>query len=221
MDSKHKLDAPHNEELRMVEQLEDRSGLSTLYHGPGQQFEGDILSAEDRDKAKAEKLEGLTSGLGKSALKIGLFVPYPLVSGLLLAAVLYSSVTWANALLLVALIILAVGAWALTSYYAYAAIFKIFYRHALRAGPFLVVSLASVILTSQASYGLVTENFSTESFLFNIAMVSLFIFVFSILANFILVGVWGNSKLGSGVKAAVSGLTIIVSGFLVAVVYLF
>ena len=221
MDSKHTLDAPHNEELRMVEQFDDHSGLSTLYHEPGKQYEGSILSADERDKAKAEKLEAITSGLGKSALKIGLFVPYPFISGLLLAVLIYTTIDWANALILFGLVILSIGAWALTSYYAYAAIFKTFYKHALRAGPFLLVSLISVLLVSQAAYGLITQRYSTESLLFNAALISVLILMYSVIVNYILVGIWGNSKIGSGIKAAVSGLTIAVSGFLVAAVYLF
>jgi hypothetical protein len=221
MDSSHKLEAPNNEELKTIEQIEDKSGLTTLYREPGQQFEGEILSAEDRDKSKAEKLEAITSGIGKSALKIGLYIPYPFISGLLLAVIIYTTIDWANALILIALVILSIGAWALTSYFAYAAIFKSFYKHALRAGPFLFVSLISVLLASQAAYGFITHSFATQSLLFNAALISLLIVIYSIIINYILLGIWGNSKLGSGIKAAVSGLVIVVSSFLVAVIYLF
>jgi hypothetical protein len=221
MDSSHKLEAPNEEELRTIEHIEDRSGLSTLYRAPGQQFEGEILSSEARDKAKAEKLEAITSGIGKSALKIGLYIPYPFVSGSLLAVFIYTSVNWANAFILFALVILSIGAWMITSYLAYAAIFKTFYKHALRAGPFLLVMLVSMLMAAQAIYGYVADAISNQSLLFNVAIVSLLVVLFSVVASYILLGIWGNSRLGSGVKAAVSGALILVSGFLVASVYLF
>ena len=221
MDSNHKLEAPHNEELQTMEHFEDRSGLSTLYRAPGTQYEGEILSAEARDKVKAEKLEAITSGLGKSALKIGFLVPYPLISGSMLAVIIYTTINLANALIFGALAVLTAGVWMLSSYYAYSAIFKTFYRHALRGGPFLLISLVSVLIASQAAYGLVVEKFSSQSLLFNAALISLLILLYSIILNYILVGIWGNSKLGSGIKAAVSVLSIAVSGFLVVAVYLF
>ena len=221
MDSNHKLDAPNNDELKAVTQLEDRSGLTTIYREAGEQFEGKILSLDEREKAKAEQLEALTSGLGKYSLKIGLFVPWPFVGGLLLAVGIYMIAQLDNLWLLTASVFIAGGIWVVTSYRAYASIFKIFYNHALRAGPFLFVMLISLMMASQAIYTIVAESLSTQSALANTAIVSLLIVIYSLVATFIMLGVWGNSKLKSATKLAVSALVIGFSAFFVVSTYLF
>ena len=220
MDSSHKLDAPNNEELRTIEQIEDRSELGTLYREPGDQYDGTILSPEARDKAKAEKLEALTSGISRSSFKIGFLLPYPFISGLLLAFGIYTTTSWINTGVLIALLIVAGGFWVLTSYFAYAAIYKIFYKHALRTGPYLFVMLLSVLAASQAIYGIVTEQFSTQSALFNIALVSLFVILYSVIATFVLLLVWGSAHVNAVFKVIVAASIVIVSVLFLASTYL-
>ena len=221
MDRNHTLEAPNNDELSGIEQLEDRSDLTSIYRAPGEQFEGEILSEEARNKVKADELEAITSGIGRSALSVGLLVIYPFISGALLAVGLYELATMTYPMVLVSAAIISIGVWMLTSYKAYATIFKIFYKHALRAGPFLVVTLVSLIMASQAIYGTVVDNFSVQSAVFNVSLISLLLVMYSLIISYILLGIWGNSKLTSGVKALVSGLIIIVSGFFVIATYLF
>ena len=221
MDHDHKLAAPNEDELKGIEQIQDRSELSGVYRSAQNQFEGELLSSKERDKAKADELEAITSGIGKYALRIGLYIPYPFVSGILLLVTFYSVVNLNSAIILVGLIILSIGAWLLSSYYAYSAIYKTFYKHALRAGPFLVVSLVSTLMAAQAFYGIVLQYYAIDSLIFNTALVSLLVIMYSIVTSFILLGIWGNSRLGSGVKAAVSGMIIAVSAFLVIASYLF
>lgn len=220
MDRSHKLDAPNNEELRTIEQIEDRSGLSTLYREPGEQFEGEILTTEAREQVKTEKLNAITSGIWKSSLKIGFYITYPLVSGALLGALLYLVVNWDNAAILLGLIIISGGVWVLTSYFAYAAIFKIFYKHALRTAPFIFVMLISIMLASQAFFTIVAANFAGQSLLFNVALVSLFTVIYSMAISTIILIVWGNAKIKAWVKALVAGLVIVLSGALIVVSYL-
>lgn len=221
MDSSHKLDAPNNDELRAVNQLEDRSELTTIYREAGEQFEGEILSLDERKKAKAEQLEAITSGLGKYSLKIGLFIPWPFVGGLLLAVAIYMITQLDNLWLLTASIFIAGAVWIVSSYKAYASIFKIFYNHALRAGPFLFVMLISLMMASQAIYTIVAESFSTQSLAVNSALISLLIVMYSLVATFIMLGVWGNSRLKSATKLAVSTFVIGFSAFFVISTYLF
>jgi hypothetical protein len=221
MDHNHKLDAPNEQALENIEQIQDRSDLTGIYREPGKQFEGELLSAEDRDKAKAEEVEAITSGLGRSALRIGLYVPYPFISGLLLAVGLYTWAQTSQTMVMAILIVLSGAFWVITSYKAYAAIYKIFYKHALRAGPFLVVALVTMILAAQAIFGFVVDGFSTDSLIFNAALMSLLLLMYSLIVTYILLGIWGNSRLNSGVKVLVSGLIILVSGFLVISTYLF
>lgn len=221
MDRSHKLEAPNNDTLKTIEQLDDKSGVSSVYRQPGKQFEGDIMSNTQREKAKADELEALSSGLGRSAFKIGLLVPYPFISGILLASLLYILAQQGNPWTIVPGTLVAGGFWLATSYKAYSSIFKTFYNHALRAGPFLVVILASLMLALQAIYNIVGEQFATQSVLINSATVSLLTVVYSLVATFILLGVWGNSRLKSGLKVLISAAIIAISGFFLASTYLF
>jgi hypothetical protein len=221
MDRDHRIDAPNDEELRTIEQIQDRSDLTGIYRKGAQQFEGDILSKEAREKAKAQELEALTSGLGKSALSIGFFIIYPFIGGALLALGLFVLVRYVPAMVLLLLAIAALVFWLISSYKAYEFIFKTFYNHALRAGPFVTVMVVSLIMASQAIYGLVVDNFSGQSIVFNISLISLLLLLYSLIASFILLGIWGNSKLKSGSKVLVSGLIVILSAFLVISTYLF
>jgi len=220
MDRDHRLAAPNNDALSGIEQISDRSELTSIYREPGEQFEGELLSAEARKKVKADELEAITSGLGKHALKIGIYIPLPFVTGLFIITGLFLS-SGMNEILLVFLSFFALSAWLITSYRAYAAIYKTFYKHALRAGTYIVVMLASILMASQAIYWIITETFSSQSLLFSVSLISLLLVAYSLVANFILLGIWGNSRLGSGIKALVSGLILVVSGFFVVATYLF
>ena len=221
MDRNHTLDAPNNDELSTIEQIEDHSDLSGIYRNAHTEYEGDILSEEARKKAKEDELEAITSGIGRSALSIGLLVTYPFVAGALIAAGLYEIAETTYPMVLVSVAILSIGFWMLTSYKAFSTIFKKFYKHALRAGPFLSVMLVSLILASQAIYGMVTEMFASQSLIFNVALISLMLVIYSLVASYILLGIWGNSRLKSGLKALISGLIIVISGFFVVTTYLF
>ncbi|MFZ1301084.1 MAG: hypothetical protein WAQ27_00680 [Candidatus Microsaccharimonas sp.] len=219
MDSSHKLDAPNNDELQAIEQLEDRSGLSTLYREPGEQFEGEIMSAEERARVKDKEITQITSSISWSSLKIGLYVPLPLISGLLLAITLYS-LTWLDKFIFIGTVFVVGATWLGLSYSAYASIFRIFYKHALRAGPFLFVMLTSVLMVSQAAYSTVLEDFAGQSLLFNIALVSIMVIVYSIIATFIILLAWGSPTVKSGIKALVASIVILISASLVIVAYL-
>lgn len=221
MDRNHTLEAPNDEQLSGIEQIADRSDLTGIYRAPGEQFEGELLSSEERERVKAEELEAITSGIGKSVLSIGLFVPYPFVSGALLAVGLYWAATLLNAMVFAPLLILTGGFWMITSYKAYASIFKKFYKHALRAGLFLTVMLVSIIMASQAIFGIVMKRFAGQDLIFNVALVSLLTIVYSLVASYILLGIWGNSKLKSAIKVLVSSVIIAISGFFVVATYLF
>ena len=221
MDEKHKLNAPDEEELSGVEQLQDRSDLSSVYRNPTRTFTGKVLTVEERNQAKADELEALTSGLGKHSLKIGLAVPYPFIAGVLLTVGSYLLVGKVHDILFGGITILGALAWLLTSYTAYSYIYKTFYKHALRAGPFLLVMLLSLFLASQAIYGFVTQVVSSDTLFVTVGLISLLVIVYSCLTTFVLLGIWGNSRLSSYIKVVVSCLIMAISAFLVAGVYLF
>lgn len=221
MDSKgHKLDAPHNESLKNIEQLEDHSSLGGVYRNARNQFDGEILSAENREKANAEKVNAITSSIWKSSLKIGFLIPYPIVSLLLLIVGLNAIDRSTNAILLVFVIITSAAFWMITSYKAYASIFKTFYEHALRAGPFILVMLLTVLIASQAVFVFVSEYIASDSLLINLATISAIMIGYSIIATTIVLSVWGNARYKTFTKAMVSLSMIGVSVFMVALAYL-
>lgn len=225
MDRNHSLDAPNNDELSGIEQITDHSDLTNIYRDPHNQFEGNLLSANDRQKVKADELEAITSGLGKHVLKIGVYVPLPLIIGALLAVSLYTFADTAgevaSEMVLAFAAILSISIWLIILYKTYKAINKTFYKHAMRAGSFLIVMIASLLMASQAIYWIVSESYLGQSLLFYTALTSLLVVMYSLVASFILLGIWGNSRLNSGIKALVSGLILLVSGFFVVATYLF
>jgi len=220
MDRNHKLDAPNNEELKTIEQIDDHSGLTTVYREAGEQFHGNILSASEREKLKDDEIDAITSGISKSAPIIGLLIPYPFLSGLMGGVYLYSISAGLNAGILYTLLALLGGTWLATSYMAYARIFHIFYRHALRVGPFLLVMLISVLASSQAFMNIIAQSIASESLVFNIAAMALLVILYSIIISYIVLKTWGNSHISSGFKIAVSGIVLIFSGLLVGLTYL-
>jgi hypothetical protein len=215
MDHNHKLEAPNEDELRDIEQIQTRSDASTVYRSPKKHYDGQIMSEEERVKAKAEELEALTGGLASSALKIGLLIPYPFVSGALIAAGAYSISESIPPIAFGAIAIIGALFWLLTSYNAYASIFKTFYNHAMRAGPFVSIMLVSTFIASQAIYGYVAHLFAGETLIFNVALNSLLVVIYSMLTTFVLLGIWSNSRLGD-LTRVVSALGIIaISSFMV------
>jgi hypothetical protein len=223
MGSNNIIQAPNEDELREIRQIEDRSAMTGIYFEPQKQYEGEvILSQEERSKAIEEKTAAASKGIWKSFLRIGLFIPYPLVIGASIAAALYTFAKELNPLLFLGICILSLGVWGVTSYFAYSAIFKVFYKHGLRAGPFLLVMLISVLLASQAAYGLVAVMFvgAELPLLFNTTLISIVLLIYSIIMSGILLAVWGNPKLKSLAKAIASVLVVITSGLFVLFVYL-
>jgi len=223
MGSNNIIQAPNEDELKEIRQIEDRSAMSGIYFEPQKQFEGEIImSPEERTKVQEEKAAAASKGIWKSFLKIGLYIPYPLVIGASIAAALYSFARELNPLLFLGLAILSLGVWGLTSFFAYSSIFKVFYKHGLRAGPFLIVMLVSVLLASQAAYGLVAVMFvgAELPLLFNTTLISIVLLIYSIIMSGILLAVWGNPKLKSLAKAIASILVVVTSGLFVLFVYL-
>ena len=224
MEQGRQLQAPHEDELEKIEQIKDRSDLTGIYRTGQQQFEGELMSKDTRDKAKAEELEAITSGLGRYAFVIGLLLVYPFIAGALLATGLYIATQYLmrdNAMVLVFTSIALLAFWLITSYKAYAWIYKKFYTHALRAGPFVTVMLISLIMASQALYGIITETIGGQSLLRTVVVICSLLLIYSLLGSFVLVGIWGNSKLKSGTKVLVSGVVLIFSAFFVVSTYLF
>lgn len=220
MDGNHKLDAPNNDALSTIDQIADRSDITTVYRAAGKQFEGEILSAEDRAKAKEQKIDAITLGLWKSSFKIGFFVVYPFIAAALSAVLLYLNTSGLNPLILTPLLIVIGGVWLITSYNAYRAIYRIFYKHALRATPFLFVMLINVFLASFAFYSYVVDHLATQSLLFNVGFISLLTLAYSIITSYIILLTWGAPRISSSLKAFVAGGVLAISGFLVALTYL-
>lgn len=220
MDRSHKLDAPNNEELRTIEQIEDRSGVAAVYRNPTKQFEGDILSASEREKVQAEKVASVSGDTWKLSPKIGFLIVYPFISAALLVTILYSSILGMNRAIYIVSAIISAGFWMITSYLAYANIFKILYKHGLRAGPFLLVILASTFLGSQAISNITATYFAGQSLLTNIAFVSIATIIYSIITAYIILFVWGNVHIKAVLKLFISVIVLVVSGVAAMLTYL-
>ncbi len=201
MDRNHQLDAPDNDNLRAINQLDDHSGLTTIYPHAHDQWDGDIMSTEARETKQAKELDNISISIRKWAVPVGVLAIAPIVSASLLAAVALTYVTEDNASLLLFPMMIITGIWGLVSFAAIKKLYGIFYEHALQATPFFVMLLVLMGLAVQSIY-IVTRPFQSGSFIFNTAIISGVALVVSVALSWILLVIWtsrriaGNTKLG-------------------------
>lgn len=202
MDRKHRLDAPNNESLQDIEQVVDRSGLSTLYFNARKEWEGkDLLSDEQREAKRDKEQLDIILAVRKQFFLVGLLVPTPIVLLVIMVAAAATYLNPENMRFTMPLALLAVATWGISSFFAVRKAYAIFYKHALQATPFILILIAMLGLSTQASY-LLTEPFHTDSQLINILIVSAGTYVASVLLSAFLLFVWtsprikGSSKIG-------------------------
>ena len=139
MNPKHQLDAPDNDSLRTIEQVQDRSSLSSIYPQAGKQWEGDLVSTEERERRRQEKEDTMSFGIRKLSWKVGLLAPLPFVLLSIFLALSAFGIAKTNIDIMVIPMIIVFIAWVGISFTIFKRIFAIFYQHALRAGPFLLI----------------------------------------------------------------------------------
>lgn len=200
MDRDHRLDAPDNEELSAIKQLDNHSELASLYPHVHKEWEGsDLMSSEDRaNKRDAEQLH-ISMSIRKWFPIIGLLVPTPaiLIAFMAIGASRYLRPDDMGILLLPVLGIVALVGW--LSFRCIQQFYTIFYNHAIKATPFLFV-LVVYLLLSLFSLFIVTQPLHTGDFLIDAMIISGATWTASIIFSAILVFIWSSQSVPARAK---------------------
>lgn len=213
MDKDHRLDAPDNESLRTVEQLEDHSELSAIY--PNQQVEWKglpLLSQQERYAKHDAEQRAITTSLRLRFITVGLLLPLPILLAIIFTSGFYiiSDYISFQALWSIPAIILA-AIWLIIASRAWRSLFQLFYKHAVRSLPIVVILLIELGLASWTLYG-IAAPFYTNWVFGNLLGLSIAIFAASIILSGIVIFIWTSYRLPGVVKIGlVAVLTVILA----------
>ena len=90
MDRSHKLDAPDNDRLKNIEQVEDRSELSALYPDAHNEWTGEVMSEEERASKRDQEQDNITKSIRTKFWIIGTLAPLPVVLAVVIITTLAS-----------------------------------------------------------------------------------------------------------------------------------
>lgn len=206
MDRDHRLDAPDNDSLRTIEQLGDRSELTTIYPRPHSEWEGvDIMSRDDREKKQSAERLRISLSLRRWFVVIGLFIPLPFVYISFLVNVAFAYFDVAKLGFLMLPVVILSGASLYGVYRAFKYAYKIFYTHGTKALPFITIQLLLLALSLNAVF-LFTELLHTGDYVIDSLIVGGTVLGLSVVYSAFLVVVWSSPKLSSGAKLACVGV---------------
>jgi hypothetical protein len=216
MDSKHTLEAPHNDELKTVNQIGDHSGVSGIYFHAHNEWEGKGLITDEEREARRLNQDALTKrGLRKYFFLIGVLVPLPYIAIGLFSAALATYARPENITVLLLPIIIALGILIAVSYASIKRVFAIFYAHSLQGLPFYVTLLGLLLLSLQAHYAATLPLYSA-SIIGNTLLTSAVIMASSIVMSFLLVYIWSSMRVGGllklGLIGAIAATILLVTG---------
>lgn len=206
MDKDHRLDAPDNDSLQAIQQIDDRSELTTIYPHAHTEWEGtDLISRDEREKQHSDERLRISLSLRKWFIPIGFFIPLPFVYVSLLVTLTANYISIDNLKFLMLPVLIIMGFTIFLTYRGFKYGYKIFYSHGVKGGPF-VFSLLSLLAISLNGVFLVTEPLHTGVQGIDMLIVAGAVFLLSFLYSLILVFVWSSPRLTSGVKIAVVGI---------------
>lgn len=200
---------PLNSSLDATPQLSDHSELSTLYPTAHAQWEGDILTPEARDAKKKADREAIITSIRGQFLAIGLLLPIPFFTAAAIIAAILAVVTQENAELMVIPGIVGFILWLSVTFISLRTLFRIFYQHALKAGPFIVLQLSLLGISIQGLY-LATFPLHELNPIKSILAVGIGMFVLSTVLSFVLLRIWVSPHLTGGAKLALVTFTAVV-----------
>jgi len=205
MDRDHHLDAPDNESLRTIAQLDDHSELSTIYPHPHSEWDGELISRDEREKKREDERLRISLSLRKWFLAIGLLIPLPFVFVAILITVTahYTNIKDLGYLLLPLLV--GIGFAVFGTYRGFKYGYKIFYTHGIKAGPFITFLLGLLLLSLNALF-LLTQPLHTGELGIDTLIISASVFVASVLYSLLLVFIWSSPRLSSARKIALAGM---------------
>lgn len=203
MDKNHRLDAPNNEALSDIEQIEDHTRLAATYPTARSEWDGiELMSGEARAKKRDEEQIRINAAIWKWFPIIGLLIPMPavLLAPMLALAATHLDIKDAGILLLP--VFFAVGLWGYLSFKSIRAVHSIFYAHSIKTTPYL---FAHVILLGLSFRGLflLAQSLHSGWAIGDVLIVDAIILTTSILLAGILLFIWTTRRLTSNWKIGI------------------
>lgn len=217
MDRNHQLDAPNNEELENIEQVTDHSGLTTLYRSAKPQWDGEVMSEEERERRRKHKEDTVSFGIRKHIFTIGFLAPLPLIIASIVVTGIFSTITDDNVRMFVIPMIIAFLVWILVTIGIYKHLVKLFYTNAVQTGPFLFTLLLLLGMSLPTIYVL-TLPFHDQQPLISALLIAGVELVWSIILTIPLIFIWTTPKLRGNAKFAL--VTVIALALLGTALYI-
>lgn len=201
MNDKHRISAL-DESLGTIEQLDDRSELSTLYPNAKTGWDGQIISESERITRRDKQIDDFSLSIRKKAILIGFLIPLPIIVAGILIAILVQYIFPMNTVnpaynalpsFVSAAIIMGV------SYGVLRKLVHIFYEHTLRLGPFLAIMWALLGISAQSFY-LATLWLHGNDGVTAVLYISSMGLFWSMALSIFLLSIWTSTRLSSGAK---------------------
>lgn len=205
MEHRPSINGPSDPTLGGITQLESHSDISTLYPTAKAQWDGEIMTPEARNAKKKAEREAVIMSIRGKFLAIGLLLPLPFFVAATIIAIIFSVTNENNAELMVIPGIAGFILWLSITFATVRALFRIFYQHALKAGPFIVLMLSLLGISIQGLY-LVSFPFHQVDPLKSVLAVGIGMFILSIMLSFIVLRVWVSPLLKGGAKLVLIAL---------------
>lgn len=202
MDRSHKLDAPNNDALRTIEQVQDRTGLSSIYRQAHDQWSGELVSKDERDARQKHHQETLSFGIRKHFATISLLLLLPLVSFAIAASFALVHLNDDNVALYVIPAVFGFLVWAGLTILAFKKANRLFYDNALSIGGFMFVLYLLLVL----QLPLLIESLAplhTGDLVLATAYTSAAVLLISLVASGLMVFLWTTPKIHGAVKVGI------------------
>jgi hypothetical protein len=199
MDSRHKLDAPNNETLKNIEQLDDRSEIAAVYTRGKDQWDGELVSEDEREARRQHKLDTMSFGIRKEFVLIGFLFPLPFILAAVISVAALTFIDEGNVALFVVPAIILFFMWATITYFSYRKLYTAFYMNAVQTAPYAFVLLSMLGFVTFTAYHIITLFYDIPA-LGMAGILSTLAILASIVCNFFLLRLWTTPVIPSGIK---------------------
>src|SRR5690606_37782067 len=197
-----RMDAPDNESLRAIEQLQDHSELSSMYPHAHDQWEGtELMSPEERERKRALEQLNISLSIRRWFFLVGFLIPIPVVLAALMSVTGVTYVNEGNIGFMLLPIVISLGIWVLLSNLAMKKVDDIFYGHSIAITPYLMAHVGLLLLAMQVTY-VAASSFYSNSLIINTAITSGFALVVSVMLSGVLLVIWTTPHLVTKLKFA-------------------
>lgn len=200
MDSKHRLAAPHNDSLKDIDQIGDRSESAAIYPHAKNDWESvDLMSGEARmKKQEADRLR-VNLTIRRWFPVIGILIPMPAVLAAVTIALAAEFLDPKAAALLLLPVFFGVFLWGFLSYHSLKAVRTIFYNHSIKLAPYFVAHVALLIIGFRGLF-MYAQTFHNGWAIGDVLMVSAVVLLASMILAGVLLFIWTTRRIASNWK---------------------